>query len=91
MSSAPRSDIAAVILAGGRSRRMGGGDKALLLVAVTKDLVDRAQAGKIVADLAPLLGGRGGGRPDFAQAGGTMPADPAALGEAFFARLTAML
>jgi alanyl-tRNA synthetase len=44
--------------------------KATLLVMVTKDLTDRFHAGKLVGKLAELVGGRGGGRPDLAQAGG---------------------
>ncbi len=46
------------------------GDKALLLVAVTDDLKGKVHAGNIIKEVAPLLGGKGGGRPDFAQAGG---------------------
>ena len=49
------------------------GKKALLIVIVTKDLLDRYHAGKIVKELAALVGGGGGGRPDMAQAGGTQP------------------
>jgi alanyl-tRNA synthetase len=49
------------------------GQKALLIVVVTKDLLDRYHAGKIVKELAALVGGGGGGRPDMAQAGGTQP------------------
>jgi len=41
-----------------------------LLVAVTKDLTQRLKAGQMVKELAPLIGGGGGGRPDFAEAGG---------------------
>ncbi len=52
--------------------------KVHLLVAVTKDLTDRVKAGQLVKDLAPLIGGKGGGRPDFAEAGGS---DPAGIGE----------
>jgi alanyl-tRNA synthetase len=44
------------------------------VVAVTKDLTSRVQAGKLVKELAPLVGGGGGGRPDFAEAGGKDPA-----------------
>ncbi len=44
--------------------------KATLLVAVTDDLVDRVNAGNVVRELAPIVGGRGGGRPNLAQAGG---------------------
>ena len=47
--------------------------KANLLVAVTKDLTGRVQAGRLVKELAPLVGGGGGGRPDFAEAGGKDP------------------
>jgi len=47
------------------------GDRALLIAVVTKDLVDRYHAGNIVKELATVVGGSGGGRPDMAQAGGT--------------------
>jgi alanyl-tRNA synthetase len=45
-------------------------DKVSLLVAVTDDLVGRLHAGKLVKQLAPIIGGGGGGRPDLAEAGG---------------------
>jgi len=48
-------------------------DKALLLCMVTKDLASKFHAGNIIKELAPLVGGKGGGRPDMAQAGGTQP------------------
>ncbi|OQC07409.1 MAG: Alanine--tRNA ligase [Candidatus Hydrogenedentes bacterium ADurb.Bin101] len=44
--------------------------KVALAAGVTKDLTKRISAGDIVARLAPLVGGGGGGRPDMAQAGG---------------------
>ncbi|MBK6847338.1 MAG: alanine--tRNA ligase [Proteobacteria bacterium] len=44
--------------------------KATILVMVSPDLKARVHAGKLVGALAPLVGGRGGGRPDMAQAGG---------------------
>jgi alanyl-tRNA synthetase len=44
--------------------------RAQLLVVVTKDLTERVKAGQLVKELAPLIGGGGGGRPDFAEAGG---------------------
>ncbi len=47
-----------------------------LIVGVTKDLTGRVQAGKLVGQLAALVGGKGGGRPDLAEAGG---ADAGAL------------
>ncbi|HEX4485887.1 MAG TPA: DHHA1 domain-containing protein, partial [Terriglobales bacterium] len=50
-----------------------------LIVGVTKDLTSRVQAGKVIAPVAQKVGGKGGGRPDLAEAGGK---DPAALDEA---------
>jgi len=44
--------------------------KVALVVSVSKDLTGRVQAGRIVKELAPIVGGGGGGRPDFAEAGG---------------------
>ncbi len=49
------------------------GERALLLAAVTKDLTGKYHAGNIIKQLAPLVGGGGGGRPDMAQAGGKDP------------------
>lgn len=49
------------------------GPKVLLIVVVTKDLTNRFNAGSIVKQVAAIVGGGGGGRPDMAQAGGTMP------------------
>jgi len=46
-------------------------NKVALLVAVSKDLTGRIKAGDIVKPLAEMVGGRGGGRPDLAQAGGS--------------------
>ena len=45
-------------------------DKVALIAAVTKDLNPKLHAGKIVQELAKLVGGSGGGRPDLAEAGG---------------------
>ena len=42
-----------------------------LIAGVTKDLTGKIQAGKIVSTLAPMVGGKGGGRPDLAEAGGS--------------------
>ena len=44
--------------------------KVLFVVGVTKDLVGRFHAGNLAKELAPVVGGKGGGRPDFAEAGG---------------------
>jgi alanyl-tRNA synthetase len=47
-----------------------------LIVGVTKDLTGRVQAGKVIGPVAQKVGGKGGGRPDLAEAGGK---DAAAL------------
>jgi alanyl-tRNA synthetase len=55
-----------------------------LIVGVTKDLTDRIQAGKVIAPVAQKVGGKGGGRPDLAEAGGKDSAAlDAALGAAY--------
>ena len=54
--------------------------KVSLALGVTPDLKGRLKAGDLVREVAAVVGGKGGGRPDFAQAGGS---DPAKLGEAF--------
>ena len=54
--------------------------KVSLVAGVTKDLTDRLKAGDLIREVAAKVGGKGGGRPDMAQAGGTDPAGlPAAL------------
>ncbi len=55
------------------------GEKAALIVRVSKGLTDRYPAGELVKKLAPIIGGGGGGRPDMAQAGGKNPAGLAEL------------
>jgi alanyl-tRNA synthetase len=55
------------------------GDKVTLIAGVSKDATDRIKAGDLVNSVAQQVGGRGGGRPDMAQAGGN---EPAALDEA---------
>ncbi|MFQ5478019.1 MAG: alanine--tRNA ligase [Candidatus Binatia bacterium] len=59
-----RLGSAVVVLAG----EVAGG--VAMVVAVTADLTGRFHAGKIVKRLVPIIDGRGGGKPDFAQAGG---------------------
>ena len=54
--------------------------KVSLIAGVTKDLTDRVKAGELIGAVAQQVGGKGGGRPDMAQAGGTdAQALPAAL------------
>jgi alanyl-tRNA synthetase len=58
-----------------------------LALGVTKDLVGRYRAGDLVREVAAVVGGKGGGRPDFAQAGGN---DPGRV-EAAFAKLDELI
>ncbi len=55
------------------------GGKASLLVGVTADLTKKYRAGDLVKELSKILGGKGGGKPELAQAGG---GDPAKIAEA---------
>jgi alanyl-tRNA synthetase len=58
-------------------------DKPILLVVVTKDLIAKGvKAGDLVREMAQIVGGGGGGRPDLAQAGGK---DVSKIGEALAA------
>ncbi len=57
-----------------------GGGKVTLIAGVTPDLTGKVKAGELVNFVAQQVGGKGGGRPDMAQAGGTEPDKlPAAL------------
>ncbi|MEQ1974892.1 alanine--tRNA ligase [Xenorhabdus sp. SGI240] len=56
------------------------GDKVSLIVGITKDLTARIKAGDLISFVAQQVGGKGGGRPDLAQAGGSdVTALPSAL------------
>ena len=73
------TDSAAILLAAGQED-----GKVTLVAGLTRDLVDRgASAGKWVGEVAPVVGGGGGGKPDMAQAGGKDATKiPAALEQA---------
>ena len=49
------------------------GNKVALVVSVSTELIDRVNAGKVVRAIAPIIGGGGGGRAEFAEAGGRQP------------------
>jgi alanyl-tRNA synthetase len=70
-----------------------GPSKITLVAGVTADLVARIKAGEIVGSVAAKVGGRGGGRPDFAQAGGSdvgaLDAALASVAEAVRAKIAA--
>jgi len=55
-----------------------GGDKVSLIASVSKDAMDKVKAGELVNFVATQVGGKGGGRPDMAQAGGNDPSNLAA-------------
>ena len=59
--------------------------KVSIVVGVTPDLTRKLPAGQIVKQLAPIVGGGGGGRPDFAEAGGK---DPSKIGDLLTASRT---
>jgi len=65
--------------------------KVSLVVTVTADLAKKAPAGQLVKTLAPIVGGGGGGRPDFAQAGGKDPSKITELLAAAQKQLTELL
>jgi alanyl-tRNA synthetase len=82
MADALRSKLGSgVVVIGTR-----GDSNVSLVAAVTKDLTHRVKAGELVSKLSALVGGKGGGRPDFAQAGGKdpdqLPTALAAVGDA---------
>ncbi|MCQ8890669.1 MAG: alanine--tRNA ligase [Pseudoalteromonas sp.] len=52
---------------------VASGDKVSLIAGVTKDLTGKVKAGELVNHMASQVGGKGGGRPDMAQAGGSQP------------------
>ena len=62
-----------------------------LIAAVTKDLTSRIQAGKVIGPVAQKVGGKGGGRPDMAEAGGKDPAALDAALEATYAVVESLL
>ena len=55
-----------------------------VIVRVSADLTDRVKAGNIIKEIAPIVGGRGGGKPDMAEGGGNIPDKlPEAIDAAF--------
>ncbi|TRX55916.1 alanine--tRNA ligase [Thalassomonas sp. M1454] len=52
---------------------LANGPKVSLIAGVTRDLIGKVKAGELVSMVAQQVGGKGGGRPDMAQAGGTQP------------------
>ena len=67
---------------------VASGDKVSLIAGVTKDLTGKVKAGELVNHMASQVGGKGGGRPDMAQAGGSEPQNLAAALDSVTAWLT---
>ncbi|MBE9486083.1 MAG: alanine--tRNA ligase [Chloroflexi bacterium] len=67
------------------------GGKVALLVAVSKDLTGKVKAGELIKPLAEIVGGRGGGKPELAQAGGAEVEKVAALLQAAPEKLQQLL
>ena len=65
--------------------------KATLLVAVTPDLAGKLRAGELAKALGPLVGGRGGGKAELAEAGGKDPSGVEAALEAGLDRVSSLL
>ncbi len=67
---------------------VANGDKVSLIAGVTKDLTAKVKAGELVNHMAGQVGGKGGGRPDMAQAGGSEPENLTAALDSVTAWLT---
>ncbi len=66
-------------------------DKASLIVRTSADLSKRVPAGQVIKELAPIIGGRGGGKPDMAEGGGPEPQKLAEALEASYAIIERLL
>ena len=68
-----------------------GDGKASLIVRTSPDLSKRVPAGQVIKELAPIIGGRGGGRPDMAEGGGPEPQKLAEALEASYQVISGLL
>ncbi|HXG83387.1 MAG TPA: alanine--tRNA ligase [Pyrinomonadaceae bacterium] len=65
--------------------------KVSIIVRVSDDLTDRVKAGNVIKEIAPIVGGRGGGKPDMAEGGGSEPAKLSEAIEASYGVIEKML
>ena len=65
--------------------------KVSIIVRVSNDLTDRIKAGNVIKEIVPIVGGRGGGKPDMAEGGGTEPEKLAKAIEASYGVIEKML
>jgi alanyl-tRNA synthetase len=65
--------------------------KASLIVRTSEDLTKRVPAGQVIKELAPIIGGKGGGKPDMAEGGGPQPEKLAEALEASYGVIEKML
>ncbi|MBA2494191.1 MAG: alanine--tRNA ligase [Acidobacteria bacterium] len=68
-----------------------GDGKVSLIVRVSDDLTDKIKAGNIIKEIAPIVGGRGGGKPDMAEGGGSAPEKLSEAIEASYGAVEKML
>lgn len=66
-------------------------DKVSIIVRVSDDLTDRVKAGNVIKEIVPIVGGKGGGRADMAEGGGTEPAKLAEAIDAAYGVVEKML
>jgi alanyl-tRNA synthetase len=65
--------------------------KVSLVVRTSPDLLKRVPAGQVIKELAPMVGGRGGGKPDLAEGGGSQPEKLAAALDASYGIIERLL
>ena len=65
--------------------------KVSFIVRVSDDLTDKVRAGNIIKEIAPIVGGRGGGKPDMAEGGGTEPGNLSEAMDASYGVIEKML
>lgn len=66
-------------------------EKVGIIVRVSSDLMNKVKAGDVIREIAPIVGGKGGGKPDMAEGGGTEPEKLAEAIDAAYATVERML